>query len=121
MFEAKCTRGSAALPGVIDVNGYLKGLPTGDNCLASGGETVTFVACGDMGPVRNLESIAARGESAQILGEMKPVLKEADFVFANIEANFSKRGTPLNRAPVFRLDPIAFDLVRQSNVKSTLC
>jgi len=117
MFEPKINRGASAFLGMIDANGYLITFPAIESSRSLGNDVATFVACGDMGPVRKLESIAARGGSAQILGEIGPVLKEADFVFANIEATFSERGTPMNRVPVFRLAPSAFDIVRQANVK----
>ncbi len=95
-------------------NGSLREISPADDSFI---DVVKFVACGDLGPVRNLEPIAACGDSSHILGEIKPILKKADFVFANLETNFSKRGSPLDRIPVFRLDPAAFDLILQANVQ----
>lgn len=78
---------------------------------------VKFVACGDTGPVRKLERVVIEKGSYHVLGELKSTLHNADLVFANLEANFSNRGTPLDKIPVFRLDPAAFQVVKDANIK----
>jgi poly-gamma-glutamate synthesis protein (capsule biosynthesis protein) len=108
-FKGKCT-----ISGVLDGDGYLTSLPCSDSVPP---EAVTFIACGDTAPVRNLEKISVDGCSDRIIGELQPILDDVDFVFANIEATFSTRGEPLNRVPVFRLDPDAIDLIGKARIK----
>ena len=117
LFQLKGAEEHSSLPHIFNDDGHMKDFSPDGGSDSGNDSTVTFVACGDTGPVRNLEAIATSGDSAHILGEMKPLLDDADFVFANVEANFSTRGIPLDRVPVFRLDPAAFDLIRQANIK----
>jgi poly-gamma-glutamate synthesis protein (capsule biosynthesis protein) len=78
---------------------------------------VKFVACGDTGPVRKLERIVIEKGSYHVLGDLKSTLHNADVVFANLEAVYSNRGTPFDKIPVFRLDPAAFAVVKDANIK----
>ncbi len=101
---------------VIDHNGYLTEFKTPNNATAKQKTTIKIIACGDTSPVRKLENKVIQGKSSHILGNLKPILQNADLVFANLEAVYSNRGVPLDRVPVFRLNPKAFDIIKEANI-----
>ena len=101
---------------VIDRNGYLTDFQSSDNTTPKKKTLIKMIACGDTSPVRKLENKVIKGKSSHILGNLKPVLQDADLVFANLEAVYSNRGVPLDRVPVFRLNPKAFDIIKEANI-----
>ena len=101
---------------MIDHNGYLTDFKTPNDATAKPKTLIKMIACGDTSPVRNLEKKVIEGKSSHILGNLKPVLQNADLVFANLEAVYSNRGVPLDRVPVFRLNPKAFDIIKEANI-----
>ena len=101
---------------IIDSQGYLKGFAAYTNEDNSQHDSVTMIACGDTGPVRNLERVVLDKGPMHVLGETTSILNSADIVFANLEVVFSERGSPLNRTPVFRLDPKAFEIIKDAKI-----
>jgi len=79
-------------------------------------ERIKMICCGDTGPVRKLEKIVIENGPDHILKEVRPILNRGDIVFANLEAPFSERGKPLDRIPVFRLNPKSFEIVSTANI-----
>lgn len=102
---------------IIDRNGYLKDFSSNNKEGFENSEgIVNLIACGDLGPVRNLQNIVCKNGPAYVIGDLNTVLNQADVVFANLEATFSNRGKPLNRVPVFRLNPNSFSIVKKAGV-----
>lgn len=102
---------------VIDQYGYIIDCRKHDNDVISVNDNIiNLIACGDTGPVRNLEEIVIQKGSSHVLGDMTDILKNSDIVFANLEAVYSIRGEPLNRIPVFRLNPKSFDIIKEANI-----
>ena len=101
---------------VIDHDGYLTDFKTPNDATAKQKTPIKIIACGDTSPVRKLEKKVLEGKSTHILGNLKPILQNADLVFANLEAVYSNRGVPLDRVPVFRLNPKAFDIIKEANI-----
>lgn len=79
-------------------------------------KTILFIACGDTGPVRKLEQIVLQKGSHHVLGNIKNIMQTAGVIFANLECTFSLRGKPLDRIPVFRLNPESFPIVKESKI-----
>lgn len=102
---------------IINRNGYLTDFFSDRTEYFFDGEVVKMIACGDTGPVRSLEKIVIEKGSFHVLGDIESILNGADFAFANLEAVFSTNGEPLNRVPVFRLNPDAFEIIKDANIK----
>lgn len=101
---------------LIDSKGYLKSFNQIDKELNNGEKVVKIFACGDTGPVRNLEQLVIEKGPEAILGDVREILSTGDLVFANLEVPFSKRGTPINKIPVFRINPDAISIIKSAQI-----
>ncbi len=100
---------------IFDHDGYMKSCVPQESELPVE-DRVRLIACGDVGPVRNLERVVIKQGPSHILGDFMDRLKAADVVFANLECTFSLRGKPLNRVPVFRIAPEAFSIIPAAGI-----
>jgi len=101
---------------LIDSEGYFKSFSQNGKGLTGGEKTVRIFACGDTGPVRSLEQLVIEKGPEAVLGDARTILSTGDLVFANLEVPFSKKGVPLNKIPVFRLNPDAISIVRGAQI-----
>jgi len=101
---------------LIDSEGYLKSFSQNSKELTKGEKTVKIFACGDTGPVRNLEQLVIEKGPEAILGDVGKILSTGDIVFANLEVPFSKKGAALNKIPVFRINPDAISIIKSAQI-----
>ena len=96
---------------LFDHNGNMRGWPENAESEEPGERFVELIACGDTGPVRNLETVVLEKGPDHVLNDMLKELNSADIIFANLEAPYSERGQAMDKIPTFRLDPKAFSLI----------
>ena len=66
---------------IIDRNGYLKDFSSNNKKGFENREgIVNLIACGDLGPVRNLQNIVCKNGPAYVIGDLNTVLNQADIV-----------------------------------------
>ena len=96
---------------LFDRDGNMHGWPQSTDSEEPGEPYVELVACGDFGPVRNLEAVVLEKGPEHVLADFKKEMNAADIVLANLETPYSERGQAMDKIPTFRLSPKAFSLV----------
>ena len=89
----------------------MRGWPESAEPEEPGEPYVELIACGDFGPVRNLEAVVLEKGPEYVLADFKKEMNAADIVLANLETPYSERGQAMDKTPTFRLSPKAFSLV----------
>jgi len=100
----------------IDQKGMISSFTDNITDSQDNAKVIKFIACGDTSPVRKLEQVVINKRPSHILDEMESILRKSDIVCVNLEAVFSNRGKPLDRIPVFRLNPDTFNLITKANI-----